>query len=54
MTDPAPEMREQTEKVIATLRRMRDHAEEACLFDASLRYQRIIDVHLERMRSDSH
>ncbi len=53
MTDPVPETKEQAEKTLATLQRLRYYAEQAMLFDDSVRYQRMIDIQLERMR-DGH
>ncbi len=52
MTDPTPETEKQAEEELAALQRMRDHMEQACLFDAASRYQRVIDARLERMQND--
>ena len=49
MTDPMPETKEEAEKTLATLQRLRDYAKQAMLFDDSVRYQRMIDIQLERM-----
>ncbi len=54
MTDPVPETKEQAEETLAMLQRLRDYAKQAKLFDDSARYQRMVDIQLERMCSDPH